>query len=162
WAQDKIAASFGVEYLRNSLEVTPDTSFQTGDGAGQGGSTTPLQGVTDNFDVFGEARIPLFQDMPFAQSASMDVAFRHSHYNTGVNTNTYKVGGDWAPVEDIRFRASYQRAVRAANVIELFAAQSFSLFNMADDPCDTTDFHHDGVAPAANCQGAAAWQLSAA
>ena len=44
---------------------------------------------------------------------------------------------DWAPIEDIRFRGSFQRAVRAANVIELFTAQGFNLFDMAPDgdPC---------------------------
>jgi len=35
--------------------------------------------------------------------------------------HTYKVGLQWAPVEDIRFRASYNRAIRAPSIIELFA-----------------------------------------
>ena len=44
---------------------------------------------------------------------------------------------DWAPIEDIRFRGSFQRAVRAANVIELFTAQGFNLFDgtPSTDPC---------------------------
>jgi outer membrane receptor protein involved in Fe transport len=159
WAHDKVAASFGVEYLRNSLELTPDTSFQTGDGAGQGGPTTALNGVTDNFDVFGEAQVPLVQDGAFAKSMSLDLAYRYSSYDTGVHANTFKIGGDWAPIDDIRFRASYQRAVRAANVIELFAAQGTSLFNMTSDPCDFTLAGH---ASAAACIGPNPWQTNAA
>ena len=64
-----------------------------------------------------------------------DTAYRHSDYSSGTTTDTYKFGMDWAPVEDIRFRASYQHAVRAPNIIELFTAQSFSLFDLDGDPC---------------------------
>jgi outer membrane receptor protein involved in Fe transport len=52
-----------------------------------------------------------------------------------VTTDTYKVGLNWTPIEDVRFRGSFQRAVRAANVIELFTAQGFNLFDMDGDPC---------------------------
>jgi outer membrane receptor protein involved in Fe transport len=45
---------------------------------------------------------------------------------------------DWAPVEDVRFRASFQRAVRAPNIIELFTAQGFNLFDLPGDPCGST------------------------
>ena len=36
-------------------------------------------------------------------------------------TNTYEYGAEWQPIDDFRLRASYQRAVRAPNVLELFA-----------------------------------------
>ena len=39
------------------------------------------------------------------------------------------------PVQDVRFRASYQRAVRAPNVVELFTSQGFNLFDLPGDPC---------------------------
>lgn len=161
-AEDPIAMSFGLEYRRDVLESTTDNAFATGDGAGQGGATIGLEGVTDTFDVFAEARIPIVQNAPGADEISMDLAYRHSSYRSGVDSDSFKIGADWAPVEDIRVRASFQRAVRAANVIELFSAQGFNLFDMADDPCDTTDPNADGVAPAANCQGLAPYQLSAA
>jgi outer membrane receptor protein involved in Fe transport len=35
----------------------------------------------------------------------------------------------------VRIRGSYQRAVRAANVVELFTAQGFNLFDAPGDPC---------------------------
>jgi outer membrane receptor protein involved in Fe transport len=38
-------------------------------------------------------------------------------------------------VTDVRLRASYQRAVRAANIVELFTAQGFNLFDAPGDPC---------------------------
>ncbi len=42
---------------------------------------------------------------------------------------------DWAPIQDVKFRGSYQKAVRAANVVELFTAQGFNLFDLPGDPC---------------------------
>ncbi|MGB3626060.1 MAG: TonB-dependent receptor, partial [Henriciella sp.] len=45
-------------------------------------------------------------------------------------------GLGYAPTPDVRFRGSFQRAVRAANIFELFAAQSIGLFDLTgDDPC---------------------------
>ena len=93
-----------------------------------------------------EASIPLAQDQAFAESLSFDTAYRYSDYDTASTTDTYKFGMEWAPVEDIRFRASFQRAVRAANIVELFTAQGFNLFDttaipaalQAPDPDATT------------------------
>ena len=64
----------------------------------------------------------------------MELAYRHSDYDP-ITTDTYKVGLDWAPMQDVRFRASYQRAVRAPNVVELFTSQGFNLFDLPGDPC---------------------------
>ena len=75
------------------------------------------------------------QGKPFAEQLSFDTAYRYSDYNSGITTDTYKFGMDWAPVEDVRFRASFQRAVRAPNIVELFTAQGFNLFDLDGDPC---------------------------
>jgi iron complex outermembrane receptor protein len=54
------------------------------------------------------------------------------------------LGLNWSPVSDLRFRGSYQRAVRAPNVIELFSSQTLfevELTENADgsfDPCSGT------------------------
>jgi outer membrane receptor protein involved in Fe transport len=82
-----------------------------------------------------EANVPLVQGKTGAEQLSFDTAYRYSDYSSGIETDTYKFGADWAPVEDIRFRASFQRAVRAPNIVELFTAQGFNLFDMDGDPC---------------------------
>ncbi|MFO1185986.1 MAG: TonB-dependent receptor [Alphaproteobacteria bacterium] len=63
-----------------------------------------------------------------------------SRPDIGIRTTTTThscdtVGADWAPTEDIRLRASYQRAVRTPNVLELFAPAGIGLFNASVDPC---------------------------
>jgi iron complex outermembrane recepter protein len=47
--------------------------------------------------------------------------YRYSSYSLGYNTNTYKLGLEWAPIQDIKFRGSYNRAVRAPNVTDLYS-----------------------------------------
>ncbi len=165
-AESPISAAFGLEYRRDEVSSVVDTAFATGDGAGQGGPTNGLSGVTDVFDIFMEARVPLIENGPLAHSLALDLAYRYSDYASGNTTDTYKAGLDWAPTEDIRFRGSFQRAVRSANVIELFAVQGAGLFDMAFDPCDDVNNGGGVTAGAAGvptqCIGANAWQVSAA
>lgn len=137
WASNGLQIAVGAEYRRDELESTTDTAFATGDLAGQGGPTIGLAGATEVYDLFAEARMSIIEDAPFAKLLSVEAAYRFSDYGTGINTDTYKLAGDWAPSDDIRFRASYQQAVRAANVIELFTAQGFGLFDLDEDPCGT-------------------------
>lgn len=135
WASDSIKVAFGVENRRDKLTNTTDDLLTTAGLSGTGGPTIGIEGSTNVNDLFTEVNIPLVQDKPFAEQLGVDLAYRYSDYNSGISTDTYKFGADWAPVEDIRFRASFQRAVRAPNIIELFTTQGFNLFDLDGDPC---------------------------
>lgn len=135
YADRAVQTAFGVEYRRESLISETDNAFSTGDLSGQGGATVGLSGSTENYDIFAEVVVPLVEGRPMAELLSVEAAYRFSDYGSGINTDTYKLAGDWAPTNDVRFRASFQRAVRAPNVIELFSAQSLSLFDIDGDPC---------------------------
>lgn len=161
FAESPAQAVLGAEFRRDVLESVTDENFSTGNASGQGGPTLGLSGSVDVSDYFGELQIPLIEGHPFAHQVTIDLAYRYSDYDTGITTDTWKIGADWAPIPDIRFRASKQRAVRAANIIELFSAQGFNLFDMDDDPCDLTDPGGNGVASALACQGTNAWQVTA-
>jgi outer membrane receptor protein involved in Fe transport len=160
-ASRTVQVAFGAEYRRDYLGSVTDNAFATGDGAGQGGPTIGFTGDTDVAEVFGEIQIPLADDQPWAYSASIDAAYRRSEYET-FGADTYKVGLDYAPIEDVRFRASYSRAVRAPNVIELFTAQGLNLFDMDYDPCDVNERPAaDGPVPASCISAApASWQVT--
>jgi len=141
WASEPIKTAFGVEYRRDSLSNVPDSLLSSDGLSGTGGPTLGLAGSTNVTDVFMEGRLPLVQDKRGAHEIALDAAYRRSDYGSGVTTDTYKFGGDWAPTEDIRIRASYQHAIRAANIIELFTAQGFALFDIPQtkgDPCGAT------------------------
>jgi len=161
-ASRSLQVAFGAEYRRDFLGSVTDNAFATGDGAGQGGPTIGFEGDTDVAEVFGEFQLPLADDQPWAYSASIDGAYRRSEYEN-FGTDTYKLGADYAPIEDIRFRASYSRAVRAPNVIELFTAQGLNLFDMDFDPCSAPGRAANGAgAVPASCIGTNPWQVSAA
>ena len=101
---------------------------------GQGGATTPVDGsVNVDRPVHGNPGSDP-ERLAGAQQLSFDAAYRYSDYDD-LTTDTYKFGLDWAPIDDVRFRGSFQRAVRAANIIELFSPQTFNLFDIAGDPC---------------------------
>ncbi len=103
--------------------------------AGGSGAVIPLSGSTIAEDLFMEARFPIAQDQAWAESLSFDTAYRYSDYGSGVQTDTYKFGLEWAPIQDVRVRGSYQRAVRAANIVELFTGIGTNLFDAPGDPC---------------------------
>ena len=130
WAEDGIAINAGVEYRRELLELNPDTSFQTGDLTGQGAPTLPVTGNFKVWEVFGEVQIPIVQNS-FIDELTLSAGYRKSWYTTSndrkYDTDTYKLALEFAPIQDIRFRGSYNRAVRAPNIQELFAPQFVGL-----------------------------------
>src|SRR6185437_9830061 len=77
---------------------------------------------------------PLVQGIPFVEDLTANAGYRYSSYSTAGAVHSYKYGLEWQPVDDIRFRGSFQRAVRAPNVLELFTPQGLGLFP-ATDPC---------------------------
>ncbi len=133
-ASDGIQVVFGTEYRRDKLTNDVDPLQELGLLTGSGGPTIGISGDTTVKELFFEGRVPIAQDQKAAESLSFDTAYRYSDYDA-FTTDTYKFGLEWAPVSDVRFRASYQRAVRAANIVELFTAQGFNLFDMTGDPC---------------------------
>ena len=151
WADEPIKVAFGVENRRDKLENITDYVLTGGLLAGQSGSTVGINGSTNVNDVFMEASVPLVQGKTGAEQLSFDTAYRYSDYSSGITTDTYKFGVDYAPLEDVRFRASFQRAVRAPNIVELFTAQGFNLFDMDGDPCGAELANTADAAPTQAC-----------
>jgi iron complex outermembrane recepter protein len=165
WAEDGVGVNLGAEYRKEKLALNPDQSFQTGDLTGQGAPTLPVNGSFRVVEFFGEAQLPVVQDN-FIHDLSFGAGYRRSYYelSTGrkYNTDTYKLSVEFAPIKDVRFRAAYNRAVRAPNIQELFAPQFVGL-DGSNDPCTkvitATDFGclyqnlTVGASPAANPAG---------
>jgi outer membrane receptor protein involved in Fe transport len=137
-ARDGLAFAFGVERRKEYLNLQTDQTYEQADLAGGGGPTHSVYGHLDVDEWFTEARLPLAQRVPFADLLSINGSYRRSNYSTGKSTNTYGVGAEWAPVRAYRLRGSYQRAVRHANVQELFQPQGNNLFGLSTDPCSGT------------------------
>jgi len=91
-------------------------------------------------EIYGEIRIPILKDVPFAEELTLELAARAADYSTIHGTDQYRAHLEWAPIKDIRFRATESTAVRAPNIVELFAPQSRNFTNTAIDPCDKDVF----------------------
>ena len=136
-AQDGISVAVGAEYRQEGLNYQTDAEFQSGDLSGQGGPLLPNKGSYNVLDFFGEARVPIVQDVAFAKDITFNGSYRYSDYSEGFTTNTYGLGLDWQIVDDVKLRGSFQHAVRAPNIIELFTPVGLGLFNWsAGDPCN--------------------------
>lgn len=92
-------------------------------------------GNYDVWDVFGEVDVPLIAGANFAEELTFNAAVRFSQYSNVGDTFTWQSGLVWSPVEDIRFRGTVSRAVRAPNITELFQPASGQTFRPTD-PCD--------------------------
>jgi iron complex outermembrane receptor protein len=73
---------------------------------------------------FAEVNIPLLKDMRFTKSLDLDLAGRSTHYSTSGQVQTWKVGLNWAPINDVRFRFTRSRDIRAPSLIEINAQPS--------------------------------------
>jgi len=148
WADQGVGAVFGVEHRRESLVFHADALAQ------QKG-TLEARGAFNVTEFFTEIRMPIFENRPFAEELTLTGGYRYSKYSTrDEGISTYKGEVAWAPIRDIRFRAGYNRAIRAPNISELFAAQGLGNIS-AQDPCS-------GATPSATATQCAATGVSAA
>ena len=133
-AEDGLQLNVGAEWREETAQFVPDLVGLQGNLAGSGGAQTPINGAFTVKEVYTELRLPIAQHMTGAEDLSMEGGYRFSKYSEDFNTNTYKLGLEWAPVRDLRLRGSYQRAVRAPNIAELFTPAEVAL-DGSQDPC---------------------------
>lgn len=129
-----IAAVFGVENREVDFERIADEVYQLGALSGQGGPTNSLTGGFNVAEVFTEVNIPVVEDASWANSLVIDLGYRYSDYSSSGGEPAYKLGLDWQVNDDYKIRGTFNRAVRAPNVEELFAEQGLGLWEGVD-PC---------------------------
>ena len=131
-----ISFALGGEYRKENASYVQD-QFVT-DGFTNAVSIPTFQ--PEAFEVkeaFGEVRIPLLANTPFFEELTLSGAGRVSEYQGNVGTvYAYNGGVDYSPVQDIRFRANYSRAVRAPNVSETGFPLVPNFSNGFVDPCN--------------------------
>jgi outer membrane receptor protein involved in Fe transport len=142
WATQPISFALGGEYRDYTYERIPDAFAQNpSELGGAGGAILPFSGGYDVKEAFGEVIAPIIADKPFFNELTLEAGLRYSSYNVDApgkphfNTTTWKAGTTWEPVEGVRLRGNYQRAVRAPNINELFNPVTTSLTNLTSDPC---------------------------
>jgi iron complex outermembrane recepter protein len=154
WARDGMAFNAGTEHRAQTLRFGADAAELAGDLAGFGGGPNPntssvIVAIDKRVSVdeaFLELRVPVAQDQPFTKDLTVGAGYRYSAYSTAGATNTYKADLQFAPVSDMRLRASFAHVVRAPNLIELYTPLTYGLASVSVDPCAPTN---GGATPAA-------------
>ncbi len=136
FAATPVGIAVGGEYRKYTGESFGDgISRQVGTVLGSGAAALPIVGQYDSYEAYGEVVVPLVEDKPFFQSLTLEAGIRYSDYSTSGGNLTWKAGGSWEPIDMIKFRGMYSRAVRAPNIGELFQPQVVALATLSADPC---------------------------
>ncbi len=131
-----VGLAIGAEWRKEAAAFNADASLQSGDVLG----FSPGQATRGSYSVrefFGELNVPLLKDAPLAKSLELNAAVRYSSYSiksTG-SVVSWSGGAAYSPIKDITFRGQFQRAIRGANVNELYQGASQSS-PAVSDPCN--------------------------
>lgn len=126
--------SVGGNWREESFKFRPDGAVASGDLLGFN-QVNPLQGAFHVSDVFGELYLPILKDKPLAQDLGLTFGARLSDHSISGSSTAFKVEGNWQPADIVRLRASFQRAVRAPSIAELFSPADINNPPVLEDPC---------------------------
>ena len=121
-----LGVAVGAEYRSDSVAGSTD-AFSLARQFFMGGGSI-ISGKIEVTEGYAEAEVPILANRSFFDELSLNGAIRRTHYerssaiypSSSLNVTTWKVGGVWAPIPAVRFRATKSRDVRAPNVFELF------------------------------------------
>ena len=141
-AEQPIGFAIGGEYRKYTAQQASDSlAQQAGELGGAGGAAPNIRGGYDVYEALGELVVPLVEGKRFFESLTVEAGARYSSYSVDApgspsfDTFTWKAGGTYEPVDGVKFRGNYSRAVRAPNIDELFSPFSVGLTNLSTDPC---------------------------
>nr|WP_183984109.1 TonB-dependent receptor plug domain-containing protein [Sphingomonas jinjuensis] len=113
-ATQGLAFAIGGEYREDRFFSTADALYRDQNG----GSDIDLNQHVWEGNV--EVQAPLVQDQSWTHLLQLNGGYRLSKYNTNSQKfSTYKIEGVWAPVADVTFRGSFNKAQRAPTVVEI-------------------------------------------
>ncbi len=122
WAGD-VSIAVGGEYRKEKIKGSVPIEFQpvinpngTTSNLWSVGNYLPFKGSYNVKEAYLETVVPLGFGLEF------NGAVRATDYSTSGYVTTWKLGATWAPIEDIRFRVTRSRDIRAPNLNELFQA----------------------------------------
>ncbi|WP_106640662.1 TonB-dependent receptor domain-containing protein [Allosphingosinicella vermicomposti] len=129
-----VDVAVGAEYRKETSSADWDALTNAGLNAGNAAPDTA--GEFDVKEIYAEIAVPILSDTPFFHKLGVRASGRVSDYSSVGTVYSYSFGADWAPIEDVRFRASYARAVRAPNIGELYTGPSQTFPSGLEDPCE--------------------------
>ena len=150
WA-GPISLAFGVEHRREETSATSNDLERAAPGVCAPGSTKdtgscwflaaglPYSGSFNVTDVYLETNVPLLKDLPFARALDLSAAVRGTYYSTFGSTGTWKVGLNWNPIDDLRFRLVRSLDIREPTLIDLYQGGTTTSNNITDKRVNTAN-----------------------
>lgn len=132
--------AFGFEWREETSETLTDEFTRRG--LTNNAATPNEYGEYDVTEGFVEVGLPLLAGVRGAEELTLELAYRGADYSHAGSADAWKVGFIYAPIEDVRFRGTFGRAVRAPNVAEAFSPQSPGFANVTD-PCDANNIQQN-------------------
>lgn len=129
WA-GPVSLAFGAAH--RTEEVSGASSELDQQAAFLGGNYNPSFGKYDVTEGNIETVIPLANDVAFAKQLDLNAAARWTDYSTSGQVTTWKVGASWRPTDDLRFRVTRSRDIRAPTLGNLFDAGSSGTGTVTD------------------------------
>jgi len=138
------------DWRRNTYKYVPDSDLAAQNIEAVIASSA-ASGRISVKEIAGQLDVPLIADKPFFEELGVGAAVRLSDYTTSGSVTSYEGDLRWRPIRSLLFRGSYQRAVRAPNIGELFAPSSGTQLVIGTppaslgDPCDVRSTARTGA-----------------
>ena len=120
----------GLQFRDEKYKTDPSAALFSGDIAGLGGATPPVDRARKITSAFGELNVPLIKGL------EGNVSMRNDRYNDVGNSNTYKASLRWQPTRQLLLRGSTGTGFRAPSLSELWLPQTVGTSAQFTDPAD--------------------------
>jgi outer membrane receptor protein involved in Fe transport len=152
----ELRAAFGAFYKRDEFEYVPDPVMTVFVPAVPGvigprpdvsglGAGAARDGRESNLDLYAEALVPLLRDEASGRQLDLGLGFRRSEYDRAGGADSYKTEFTFRANRSVTWRGSYQHAVRAPSIEELYYPEIAGQFVVPiPDPCSVNSPQRNG------------------
>ncbi|MFV3075344.1 TonB-dependent receptor domain-containing protein [Niveispirillum fermenti] len=130
WA-GPVSVAAGAEYRTEKTVQTSDANSAAS--RWRSINAQPFSGKYHVKEGYAEVVVPLADGAAFANKLDLNGAARYTDYSTSGTVWAWKIGGNYEPVADVRFRGTLSRDIRAPNNYELFSRGN-QVINQIIDP----------------------------
>lgn len=119
WA-GPVSIATGFEYRREKSDAEADPGQEAGEWFIPSGN--PFGGQFSIIEGYVATVVPLAKDTAWAKSLEVSGAVRVTNYSTFGTKATWKVGLNYKPFDDLRFRGTISRDLREPTMVDLYTA----------------------------------------
>ena len=118
----------GSQARMEKLKLSPSPALATGDIAGLGGATAPVDAERKVASIYSELNVPILKEL------EGNVSVRYDKYSMIGSSKTYKSSLRYQPNKTLLFRGAYGSGFRAPTLGDLFTPQTVGTSEQFDDP----------------------------